>query len=123
MKKKFIALFICVLLFATILPIVSASNRDIEERETKEIKRIANPSNKGLEHREFVRGRIDDLSEEGNTISFFAKGVRSIGFISDGSSVFFWCHRYWQLSMSYTGFNFRGILRPRFICGVFSGTI
>ncbi len=122
MRKKIIALFICVLLFATILPIVSASNRDIEERETKEIKRITNPSNKGLDYREFVRGRIDDPSEEGDTISFFAKSVRGIGFISDGSSVFFWRNRYWQMSMSYTGFNFRGILRPRFICGVFSGS-
>jgi len=125
MKKKIIALFICILLLATILPIVSASNGDIEEKEDeeiKEIKRVANPSNKGSTFREFVRGRIDDLYVEEGYVYFHAKAVRSIGFMSDGSSVFLWRNCYFKLSISYTGFNFRGIMRPRFICGVFSGS-
>ena len=123
MKNKIITLFVCLFFLSILFPIAEALNRDIDEGEYKEINRIANSGLRGLEYREFVRGRIDDLHVEGNYISFFAKGVRSIGFASDGSSVFFWRHRFWQMSMSYTGFQFRGILRPRFICGIISGSI
>lgn len=123
MKKKIMALYICILLLTTVLPLVGASNGDIEAGEIIEIKRIADTSNKGLTFREFVRGRIDDLYVEGDFVYFYAKAVRSIGFVSDGSSVLFWRHYYRQLSISYTGMNFRGIMRPYFICGVFSGTM
>ena len=85
--------------------------------------KIANSNSKGLVFRELVRGIIKDLNVEGNTISFFAIRLRGIGFVSSGGSGFFWYHRYRKMSMSYTGLEFHGILRPRIIWGIFSGTI
>jgi hypothetical protein len=123
MKEWFKVLIICILLFTTIIPTVCASKIDTNLKEISEIQRIASTSTKGATFKEFVRGRISDLYVVGDFVSFYAKAVRGIGYISDGSSVFLFRHWYWKVSISYTGMNFRGILRQHFICGIFSGSI
>ena len=70
--------------------------------------------------REFLIGRIDELNEEENEVSFMAKNVRGIGYMRNGKSGYFWYHHYKKMTLTYTGLEFRGILGPRIIFGVFS---
>ena len=128
MKKRFIALIICVFFITMIIPTVSATTVsapkiDINLEETSEIQKIANTSSDRGTFKQFIRGRIDDLYVDGEYVYFFAKAVRTINFMSDGSSVILTRNWYWKVNCEYFGLNFRGIMRPGFIFGVFSGSI
>ena len=123
MKKRFITLIISVFLITTIIPTVSAPKIDMDSEETSEIQRITNNSTYGLTFKQFIRGRIDNLYVAGGFVYFFANAVRTINFMSDGSSVILTRNWYWKVHCEYSGMNFRGIMRPGFIFGVFSGSI
>lgn len=122
MKKRFTAFIICILFFTTVSTI-GTSKIDANSEEMLEIQRFANTDNKGATYREFIRGRISSLSDYGDIVSFHAKAVRSIRFISDGDSVLLSRNWYWGATITYFGMNFIGIMKPHFIFGVFSGTI
>ena len=71
-------------------------------------------------HKIYFFGRIDNLSINGDDYEFHSNNLRKFEYRRSSFRDWgFGYEHHTNIHIGFSGFNFRGILRPDFICGVF----
>lgn len=130
-KSKIIGIIFCMLILGNILPIAGADYLGIPEMNTNDIDfeesdAIVDPVGANPIAKIILIGRIKDLTFEedpffGNWTYFTAVRVTGISIYRYGGSRAIGLFRYKNMPLGFPMdyYQFRGILRNRFICGVF----
>jgi len=101
----------------SILPITSSMNNNELNEDFNQCNEQFNSSVRKL----YFLGRIQNLTVQGNDYEFKSNNMRKFTYWRSGirSWGVSYDHFVGAYSCHISGFNFRGILRPNFICGVF----
>lgn len=132
MYRKIWCILLSFLILGSILPVVNAVNFQTKKiNDNVDVNQQNYYHNKNflsikLIYRIFFIGKIDNLVETENYINFTGVNIRFFSFYKFGLECEIYAghlkNRELSFNTAYCGFEFRGILKDNFICGVFRNT-